>query len=122
MIGQSAQILDQVLDLVLIDVGGLGGQVVAAQVGSNRHIVLAEICELILPFIPEFREAMAEHDKLALARNRIVHMNAVYVSVLVLDHWWLDLSFFRRLCGSRTPFAAYGPRAGGDRDAEDRGD
>ncbi len=86
MLGQRAQVLDQVLHPILLDVGRLGGQVVASHVGGDDLVVALELGKLVLPLVPELGEAVREHDQPTRARRHVVQSNAVQVSVLMREH------------------------------------
>src|ERR1043166_1998916 len=53
MIGEGADVLDEVLGIVLIDGRWLRREIVAAHIGRDRQMVLAELFALRLPLVPE---------------------------------------------------------------------
>src|SRR5438445_8955598 len=83
MFGETAYVLDERTDAVLIDVGGFVGQVVAAQVGRHRQVIPAELGELILPRVPELWKPVQEQDDGTLAGAHIVQPDAVHRDVIV---------------------------------------
>lgn len=73
--------------LILLDAGGFLGKIVTAHVGSNRAIVLAELGQLVLPLVPEFRKAVQEYDERPFPGADIVEPNAVHHGIFVFDPW-----------------------------------
>jgi hypothetical protein len=64
---------------------GLGGEIVAAQVGGDGKVVDTEISELVAPHVPALREAVQEDDQGTGTNVGVVKPNPVEVCVVVGD-------------------------------------
>ena len=84
--GECAQVFNEILDLILIDLGGFCRKIVAAHVRSDCLIVAPELSELILPFVPELREAVNKHNQLSFARRHIVQTYSIHFRIFVFEH------------------------------------
>src|SRR6185369_14313691 len=72
---------------------------VPAHVRSHGLVVLPELDELILPFVPEFGKAVDEHDQLTFAGSNVMKTDSVYIGVFVFEHChlcFLSLCNFKR--------------------------
>jgi hypothetical protein len=58
----------------------------AAHVRSHSLVIPPELSELVLPLVPELREAVEKHYQLPLALSYIVQANVINISILVLEH------------------------------------
>ena len=86
MIGEGGEILHQKGHRVVLHVGRLGREVVAAHVGRHRVVVAAELGELPPPRVPELGKAVHEHDERAATFRRVVDALAVDVRVVMGGH------------------------------------
>src|SRR5438046_4086673 len=83
MIGNTAHVLDERAHSVLLDVGRFVGEVVAAEVGRHRQVVLTKLGELIFPRVPEFWKPVQEENERTFAAAHDVQTYAVHGDVIV---------------------------------------
>ena len=85
-LGQRAQVFNHVLDLILIEVGGFGREIISSHIRCYGKVFSSELFELVLPFVPELRKAVNKHNQLPLACRGIMQPDAVHVGIFVLYH------------------------------------
>ncbi len=85
LLGEGPDVLDQGRDPIALERGRSLGQIVAAEIGRHGQVVAAELLELILPGIPELREAVQHEDQLARPAPGQIEPKAVGGDELVAD-------------------------------------